>query len=107
MSLGRVLDDKKIMFACEFQNRVHVRCLTKKMDRNNRLRSGRESLPQLDRVHRVCALINIDKHRPSRTEGDRFRGGHEGAGHSYYLVARPDAAGQEREPERLGAAAET
>ena len=96
VSLSGILNDKEPVRAREFQNRIHVRRLPKKMNRNDRFRSVGDRLLQLGRVHRVSAFVNIDKHRPSCTVGNRFRGGHECVGHSYYFVPGPDAARQER-----------
>ncbi len=91
VSLGSVFHDKQAVPAREFRYRIHVCRLTKKMDRNDRLRSWRNSLFHHRRIHRVSALVHIDEHGSSPTIGDRLGGSHERVWHRDHLVTWSDA----------------
>ena len=107
MRLGRVFDYEESVLAAKGQDRIHVRNLSEKMHRNNGLGSGSASLFQQGRVHRVSALIDIDKYRPGPGISDRFGRGHKGVGHCDDLVTRSNPASEQSEPKRVCAIAHT
>src|SRR5260370_27365961 len=77
------------------------------MNRNDGFGSRATRFFEPGRVHRVSALINIDKHGPSSTIGNRLGRGQECIRYSYDFIAGTDAPGQKRKPERFGSAANT
>ena len=79
---------------------------TKKMDWNNGLRPGRQSLRQQRGIHRVSAFVDINEDRLRAAISNRFSSRHERVRHGDYLVFRPNVQGQEAQPERLGPTAD-
>src|SRR4029077_16320677 len=77
------------------------------MDRNDGFGSRATRFFEPGRVHRVITLINIDKHRPSSTIGNRLGRGQECVRYSYDFITGTDAAGQKRKPQGFGSAANT
>ena len=65
VSLSGILDDKEAVCARELQNRIHVRRLSEKVNRNDRFGSCRETPLQLGRVHRERGFVHVDERRPS------------------------------------------
>ena len=89
----------------EFQNRIHVRRLPEKVNRDDCLGSCRESLLQFGRVHRERVFVHIDKHRPSFAIGNGLGRGDECVRNSDHFISRPDPKRQESEPKRVCAIA--
>ena len=55
------------------------------------------------RIHRVRALVNVNKHRLGAAVGNRLGGCHECVGHGDHFIPRTDPRRQKRQPERIRA----
>ena len=93
----------KAVLRAQTQNRIHVRRLAEEMNGNDGLRAECNGLLHRGRIHRVGALINVDKHRLGAAIGNRLGGCHEGVGHGDHFIPRTDPRRQKRQPERIRA----
>ena len=107
MSLSCIFDDKKPVCPREFQNRIHVRGLPEKVNRNDRLGSLRQTVLKFRRVHRECVFVHIHKHRPSFAIGDGLDRGDKCVRNSDYFIALSNPKRQESKPKRVCAIAHT
>src|SRR6266404_2868995 len=107
MCLAGILDNIHTPFSGDSRDGIHVRRLTKKVDRYDRLCSRRNRFLQRGRIHRVSTLIDIDKHRLGAAVGNRLRSGDESIWYRDHLVCGSDAQRQKSQPERFCAAANT
>src|SRR5260221_14651050 len=60
MRLTSILDHRNSMTRSNFQNRVHVRCLAKQMDRNNSSRLARYGGLEMRRVQGMSPFVDVD-----------------------------------------------
>src|SRR5258708_3878189 len=106
MSLTGVLDHEQTFLARNFQDRIHVCGLSKKMDWNDGFGVDCNCAFQRDWIHRIRAVIHVDKYWFGAAVSDRLGGGHECIGHRNHFISSPNAQRQQSEPERLRAAAD-
>ena len=90
MSLSRIFNDKKPVCPREFQNRIHVRRLPEKVNRDDCLGSCREALLQFGRIHRERIFVHIHKHRLSSAIGNGLDRGEERVRNRDHFISGPD-----------------
>src|SRR5206468_11093720 len=105
VSLSCILDNKKPVCPREFQNRIHVRRLPEKMNRDDCLGSCRESLLQLGWVHCERVFVHIHKHRLSSAIGNGLGCGEERVRNHNHFISGPNPKRQESKPKRVCAIA--
>ena len=84
-------------------DRAHLGGLAVKMDGDDRLGSRCDGRLDLRRVDVVGVGLDVHEDRPGTGPPDRARRGEEGVGRGDHLVSRPDAHGQQRQQEGVGA----
>ena len=104
--LGGIFNHEKTMLTPERQDRIHIRDLPEKVNRNEGSRSARECFFKKRRVHCVSALIDVDEDRAGAGVSDRFGRGHKGIGHGNDLIARSNPASEQGQPKCLRPAAD-
>ena len=105
MSLSGVFNDKKPVHAREFQNRVHVRGLPEKMNRDDRFGSLCQTLLQFRWIHRERVFVYVHKDRPSFAIRNGFGRGDKRVRNRDHFIAFTNSKRQERKPKRVGAVA--
>ena len=105
MRLSGIFDDEKSVGACKFQNRVHVRRLPEKVNRNNRFGSLGQTLLKFRGVHRECVWIHIHKYRASFAVSNRLGGGDKCVRNRNDFIAFTNSKRQESKPKGVGAIA--
>jgi hypothetical protein len=107
VSLTRIFDDSQSAFSGNFSYGAHVRHLAKKMNGNDRFSFRGNGPIYQARIDCVGPFVYINKHRFGPAEANRLRRRHECVRNGDDLIPGPNATGQKREPERLGAASDT
>src|SRR5438094_461687 len=105
MRLSGIFNDEKSVCACKFQNRVHVRWLPEKVNRNDRFGSLGQTLFKFRRVHRECILVYIYKHWSGLAVGDRLGSGDKRVRNRNDFIAFANSQRQESKPKRISAVA--
>ena len=101
--LRRVLDHPQAVPPGDGQDRVHVGRLAVEMHRHDGPRARRDRRLDLGRIQVVGIGRNVDKHRRRAGLVDRLGGRVEGERGCDHLIARADAARQERQVQRRSA----
>src|SRR5439155_1644969 len=107
VSLSGIFNDKESVCAREFQNRIHVRRLPEKVNRNDRFGSLRQTALKFRRVQRKCVLVHIHEHRLSSAIGNGLDRGEECVRNSDHFIALSNPKRQESKPKRVCAIAHT
>src|SRR4029453_5786920 len=105
VSLSRILNNKKTVCTRELQNRIHVRRLPEKMNRNDCFGSFREILLQFGWIHRERSFVHVDEHRPSFAIRNCLARCDEGVRDRDDFVALSNSKRQKREPKGVRAVA--
>ena len=105
MCLGRIFNDEKPMRARKFQNRIHVRRLPEKVNRNDRFGPLRQALLKLRRIHRERVLVHINKYWSSFAVSNGLGGGDKRVWNRNHFIAFTNSKRQERKPKRVSAIA--
>ena len=105
MRLSGIFNDEKSVCACKFQNRVHVRWLPEKMNRNYRFGFLGQTFLQFRRVHRECVWVYIHKHWSGLAVSNRLGGSDKRVRNRNDFVAFANSKRQESKPKRVGAVA--
>ena len=106
MRLGCIFNHSQTVAPRKLHDRIEVGGLAKKMNRNDGLCSWRQCALERRRIHRIGPLIDIDKDRCGAAKTDRLGGCDKGAGDGDDFVPLPNPAGQQSQPERIGAIAD-
>ena len=101
MCLSGIFNNKESACPCKFQNRIHVRRLTEKVNRNDRFGSLRHALLQFRRVHRECVRIHIHKHGSSFAVSNGLGRRNKCIRDRDYFVAFTNSKRQESKPKRI------
>src|SRR4029077_12601865 len=105
--LGGIFNDKEAVRAREFQNRIHVRRLPEKVNRNDRFGSLRQTVLKFRWIHCERVFVHIHKHWPSFAAINCLDRGEECVRNSDYFIALSNPKRQESEPKRVCAIAHT
>ncbi len=103
MSVGGVLDDIKRVSAGDLQQRIHVHDLPVEVNGQDCFGARGDGCFDLRYIHVECHAVDIHKDRRCAGVGDGEDGRNIGVGNSDDLIARPHAAGQQRQVQRFGA----
>ena len=71
--LGRVLDDRNARLAGDLEDRIHVGTQAVEMDGNDRLRPGRQRLPDRGGIGVVRGRVDVHQDGPRADTGDTTR----------------------------------
>ena len=103
--LGAVFDHADLPFSRDAQDRFEIGGLAVEMNRDDGAGSRRDGRFQLRRIERERARVNVHQHRRRAAQLDGRDRGDGRVRHGDDLVARPHAAGAQRQVKRLSAAA--
>src|SRR6266513_1043021 len=105
MCLGRIFNDEKPVRACKFQDRIHVRRLPEKVNRNDRFGPLRQALLKLRRIHRERVLVYINKYWSSFAISNGLGGGDKRVWNRNHFIAFTNSKRQESKPKGIRAVA--
>ena len=103
-ALAGVLEHQQVVPRRDLHDRVHVAGRTPHMHRDHRFGARPDRVLDRLRVDRD-ALVDVDDHRDGAGREHRHGRRHVGVRRHQHLVARPDAQGDHRRGQRIGAAA--
>src|SRR5438105_12604295 len=106
MGLTGILNYGEAVFLRYIQNWIHISGLAIEMDGDNGAGAGRDGPLQEVRVHGAGLVLNINKHGGGPAKANRFGGGDEGIGDGDDFVSRPNAEGEQGEPQGIAAVAD-
>ena len=99
--MGIVFDHEELVLVGNLSDRLHVRALPIKMNRNDSLCARRDGRFYFGGINAVRPGVAVDEHGGRFAQPNRFRSGEEGVGMGYHFVAGADAKGLQRQPDSI------